>query len=87
MLLVGQSNQGVAEVLIKISDAISLAVNLPSPADEDFLKLPGITFERYLQQVVTNLDGGLQKINFIHSLPALSPSALVSSPKVQLAKF
>ncbi|MDF0552239.1 ATP-binding protein [Kamptonema sp. UHCC 0994] len=59
LLLVGQSNQGVGEVLIKISDAISLAVNLPSPADEDFLKLPYITFERYLKQVVANLDGGL----------------------------
>ncbi|CBN58671.1 MULTISPECIES: AAA family ATPase [Kamptonema] len=59
LLLVGQSNQGVGEVLIKISDAISLAVNLPSPADEGFLKLPYITFERYLKQVVANLDGGL----------------------------
>lgn len=59
LLLVGNSNQGVGEVLIKISDAISLEVNLPSPADEDFLKLPYITFERYLKQVVANLDGGL----------------------------
>jgi len=59
LLLVGQSNQGVGEVLIKISDAIALEVNLPSPADEDFLKLPYITFERYLKQVVANLDGGL----------------------------
>ncbi|MGB5959642.1 MAG: ATP-binding protein [Coleofasciculaceae cyanobacterium] len=59
LLNVGDSPQGVGEVLITICDAISEAVNLPAPNDHDLLNLPYPTFTRYLKQVAANLNGGL----------------------------
>ncbi|MEG4489401.1 ATP-binding protein [Microcoleus sp. D2_18a_B4] len=56
LLRLGDSPQGVAEVLMAISDEISDAVNLPPPADADLLNLPYRTFERYLKQVEANLS-------------------------------
>ncbi|NEU75889.1 helix-turn-helix domain-containing protein [Hassallia byssoidea VB512170] len=55
LLVLGDSPQGVGEVLMAISDVISEAVNLPPPADADLLNLPYRTFERYLKQVVETL--------------------------------
>jgi hypothetical protein len=59
LLRLGDSPQGVGEVLIAISDEISQAVKLSPPSDADLLNLPYRTFERYLKQVQTKLDGGL----------------------------
>jgi hypothetical protein len=56
LLLVGDSSQGVGEVLMAISDEISEAVNIPPPADADLLNLPYPTFRRYLKQVEANLS-------------------------------
>ncbi|MEM7556558.1 MAG: ATP-binding protein [Cyanobacteria bacterium P01_A01_bin.84] len=52
----GAISQGVAEVLIAISDAIAKQLNIESPSDEAFLTLPQRTFERYLQQVIANMN-------------------------------
>jgi len=59
LLGLGDSPQGVGEVLMAISDAISEVVDLSPPVDADLLNLPYRTFERYLKQVVANLGGGL----------------------------
>ena len=59
LLRLGDSPQGVGEVLMAICDEISQAVKLPPPADADLLNLPYRTFERYLKQVEAKLDGGL----------------------------
>nr|MDZ8017322.1 ATP-binding protein [Nostoc sp. SerVER01] len=59
LLRLGDSPQGVGEVLMAICDEISQAVKLPPPADADLLNLPYRTFERYLKQVEATLDGGL----------------------------
>ncbi|MBN3894936.1 MAG: helix-turn-helix domain-containing protein, partial [Nostoc sp. NOS(2021)] len=59
LLRLGDSPQGVGEVLMAICDEISQTVKLPSPADADLLNLPYRTFERYLKQVEANLEGGL----------------------------
>ncbi|MFB8798814.1 MAG: ATP-binding protein [Microcoleus sp.] len=56
LLLVGDSPQGVGDVLMAISDKISDAVNIPPPADADLLNLPYRTFRRYLKQVEANLS-------------------------------
>jgi hypothetical protein len=56
LLLVGDSPQGVGEVLMAISDEISDAVNIPPPANADLLNLPYPTFRRYLKQVEANLS-------------------------------
>jgi hypothetical protein len=56
LLRLGDSPQGVAEVLMAISDEISDAVNIPPPADADLLNLPYRTFGRYLKQVEANLN-------------------------------
>ena len=56
LLRLGNSPQGVAEVLMAISDEISDAVNIPPPADADLLNLPYPTFRRYLKQVEANLS-------------------------------
>ena len=56
LLRLGNTPQGVGEVLMAISDEISDAVNIPPPADEDLLNLPYRTFERYLKQVEANLS-------------------------------
>ena len=54
LLNVGDSPQGVGEVLITICDGISEAVNLPPPNDADLLNLPYPIFKRYLKQVAAN---------------------------------
>ncbi|WP_445631381.1 ATP-binding protein [Nostoc sp. DSM 114167] len=59
LLRLGDSPQGVGEVLMAISDEISQAVQLAPPADCDLLNLPYRTFERYLKQAESNLEGGL----------------------------
>ncbi|WP_392479143.1 ATP-binding protein [Nostoc sp. C110] len=59
LLRLGDSPQGVGEVLMAICDEISQTVKLPSPADADLLNLPYRTFERYLKQVEAQLDSGL----------------------------
>ncbi|MDF5708393.1 MAG: ATP-binding protein [Nostoc sp. S4] len=59
LLRLGDSPQGVGEVLMAICDEISQTVKLPPPTDADLLNLPYRTFERYLKQVEASLDGGL----------------------------
>ncbi|WP_427159221.1 AAA family ATPase [Aliinostoc sp. HNIBRCY26] len=59
LLRLGDSPQGVGEVLIAISDEVSQTVKLPPPNDTDLLNLPYRTFERYLKQVETQLETGL----------------------------
>ncbi|MHC5759828.1 AAA family ATPase [Nostoc sp.] len=59
LLRLGDSPQGVGEVLMAICDEISQTVKLPPPADADLLNLPYRSFERYLKQVEANLNGGL----------------------------
>ena len=51
----GTVSQGIAEVLMAISDEIATAFNISSPDDDAFLKLPQRTFERYLKQVIGNM--------------------------------
>jgi hypothetical protein len=55
----GATSQGVGEVLMAISDAISDAVGCTPPTDADLLNIPYRTFERYLKQVEAHLSGGL----------------------------
>ncbi|VEP18465.1 ATPase (fragment) [Hyella patelloides LEGE 07179] len=52
----GAVSQGVAEVLMAISDEIATAFNILAPDDDTFLKLPQRTFERYLKQVIANMS-------------------------------
>ncbi|MFN6531349.1 ATP-binding protein [Nostoc sp. ChiSLP03a] len=59
LLRLGDSPQGVGEVLIAISDEISQVVKLPPPTDADLLNLPYRNFERYLKQITTQLKDGL----------------------------
>jgi hypothetical protein len=59
LLRLGDSPQGVGEVLMAISDAISDATGCTPPTDADLLNLPYRTFERYLKQVEAHLSGGL----------------------------
>jgi hypothetical protein len=59
LLSLGDSPQGVGEVLMAISDAISDAVDCTPPSDTDLLNLPYRTFERYLKQVEAHLSAGL----------------------------
>lgn len=59
LLRLGDSPQGVGEVLMAITDAISEAVGCTPPSDTDLLNLPYRTFERYLKQVEAHLSGGL----------------------------
>ena len=59
LLNMGATSQGVGEVLMAISDAISDAVGCTPPNDADLLNLPYRTFERYLKQVEAHLSGGL----------------------------
>lgn len=55
----GDIHQGVGEVLMAISDAISETVNVPPPSDNELLNIPYRIFERYLKQIEANLDVGL----------------------------
>ena len=57
LLLLGDSPQGVGEVLMAITDAISDAVGCTPPDDTDLLNLPYRTFERYLKHVVETCHG------------------------------
>jgi hypothetical protein len=59
LLRLGDSAQGVGEVLMAISDAISDAIGCTPPSDADLLNLPYRTFERYLKQVEAHLSRGL----------------------------
>ncbi|PPJ64584.1 AAA family ATPase, partial [Cuspidothrix issatschenkoi] len=59
LLKLGDVTQGVGEVLMAISDEISQVVNIPPPNDDDLLKLPELTFNRYFKKVIKNLSGGL----------------------------
>ncbi|WP_353929631.1 ATP-binding protein [Okeanomitos corallinicola TIOX110] len=59
LLKLGDVTQGVGEVLMAISDEISQVVNIPTPNDDDLLKLPERTFNRYFEKVIKNLSGGL----------------------------
>ncbi|QYX32625.1 AAA family ATPase [Sphaerospermopsis torques-reginae] len=59
LLKLGDVTQGVGEVLMFISDEISQVVNMPLPNDDDLLKLPFPTFNRYFKEVIKNLSGGL----------------------------
>ncbi|MFO5529134.1 MAG: AAA family ATPase, partial [Cuspidothrix sp.] len=59
LLKLGDVTQGVGEVLMAISDEISQVVNIPPPNDDDLLKLPERTFNRYFKEVIKNLSGGL----------------------------
>ena len=51
----GAVDQGVAEVLMAISDEIANSLSIESPDDNDFLQLPQRTFKRYLKQVVATM--------------------------------
>jgi hypothetical protein len=59
LLRLGDSPQGVGEVLMAICDAISDVVGCTPPSDADLLNLPYRTFERYLKQVEALLSSGL----------------------------
>ncbi|HLO85320.1 MAG TPA: ATP-binding protein [Nostocaceae cyanobacterium] len=59
MLKSADAPQGVGEVLMAMCDEISQAVKISPPNDDDLLKLPYRTFERFLKQVIANLQGGL----------------------------
>ena len=62
LLKLGDVTQGVSEVLMAISDEISQVLNIEPPNDDDLLKLPERTFNRYFKDVIKNiknLSGGL----------------------------
>ncbi|GCL39973.1 ATPase [Sphaerospermopsis reniformis] len=59
LLKLGDVTQGVGEVLMAISDEISQVVNISPPNDDDLLKLPYRTFNRYFEEVIKNLSCGL----------------------------
>jgi hypothetical protein len=52
----GTVSEGIGEVLMAISDGISDALQIPPPEDEALLRLPQRTFERYLIQVVREMN-------------------------------
>jgi hypothetical protein len=55
LLEVADAPEGVVEVLMAISDAISEVMQIPPPSNEDLLSLPQPTFRRYLTQVEQEL--------------------------------
>jgi hypothetical protein len=59
LLRVGDCSQGVGELLIFITDAIAKTVKIAPPADRDLLDLPYLTFGRYIEQVIANVESGL----------------------------
>ncbi|WP_293122781.1 ATP-binding protein [Microcoleus sp. bin38.metabat.b11b12b14.051] len=59
LLLVADCSQGVGELLIFVTDAIAKIVKIAPPADKDLLDLPYITFRRYIEQIIGNIEGGL----------------------------
>ncbi|MEM9272575.1 MAG: ATP-binding protein [Cyanobacteria bacterium P01_F01_bin.143] len=52
----GAVSQGVAEVLMAISDEIATAFKIDPPDDDAFLKLPQRTFERHLKKVIADMS-------------------------------
>ena len=98
-LKLGDVTQGVGEVLIFISDEISKVVNIEPPHDDDLLKLPERTFDRYFNEVIKNLSGGLiiaidefEKIEYLIKAGKISPDFMgflrglvQTSPKVAFA--
>ena len=59
LLRVGDCSQGAGELLIFITDAIAKTVKIARPADRDLLDLPYLTFGRYIEQVIANVESGL----------------------------
>ena len=41
----------IGEVLLTLTDEIAKATNIPAPSDDDLLKLPEITFRRYIETI------------------------------------
>ncbi|MEG4622786.1 helix-turn-helix domain-containing protein [Microcoleus sp. w1-18aA5] len=56
---VGECPQGAGELLIFITDAIAKIVKIARPADRELLDLPYLTFGRYIEQVIANVESGL----------------------------
>ncbi|MEM8640465.1 MAG: AAA-like domain-containing protein [Cyanobacteria bacterium P01_G01_bin.54] len=54
--LLGSVTQGLSEVLLAIADDIAQHLDISAPADEAFLNCPQRTFERYLRDVLSQLD-------------------------------
>ncbi|ACK73624.1 ATPase [Gloeothece citriformis PCC 7424] len=52
----GSVSGGMGEIFMAITDEIAGVLNSPRPDDETLLKLPEITFKRYLKTVIENLD-------------------------------
>jgi AAA+ ATPase superfamily predicted ATPase len=59
LLKLGNVTQGVGEVLMAISDKISQVLNIETPNDDDLLRLPERTFNRYFEKVIKDLSGRL----------------------------
>ena len=51
LLRLGDSSQGVGEVLMQICDGVAEVTGIASPNDDTLLKLPYRTFERYIKQI------------------------------------
>ncbi|MGB0561482.1 MAG: AAA family ATPase [Spirulinaceae cyanobacterium] len=54
--LLGSVSQGLSEVLLAIADDIAQAIHIPAPPDDAFLNFPQRTFERYLRNILNQLD-------------------------------
>lgn len=52
---IGSLYQGAGDVLMAICDGISRAISIPGPSDDDLLRFPFRTFDRYLESVNVNL--------------------------------
>lgn len=62
LLGVGDIAQAEGEFLMAMSDAISQAVNVEAPIDDDLLNLPYPTFRRYLERIVDALQASQQSL-------------------------
>ncbi|BDA66289.1 hypothetical protein CAL7716_004550 [Calothrix sp. PCC 7716] len=62
LLGVGDIAQAEGEFLMAMSDAISQAVNVEAPNDDDLLNLPYPTFRRYLERVADALQTSQQSL-------------------------
>ena len=51
LLNLGEVSEGTGEVLITLSDAISQSFSLSPPDDETLLRLPEVTFRRFIQAI------------------------------------
>ncbi|NEO87815.1 MAG: ATP-binding protein [Spirulina sp. SIO3F2] len=54
--LLGSVTQGLSEVLLTIADDIAQHLEIPAPPDDAFLNFPQRTFERYLRDILTQLN-------------------------------